>query len=160
LAPSERTYSFSTRFCSASSNLNIIGFRLVYPNRLSNKCNDYAPVESSTVAVSLKGHNPSQALRSKPHKEYIVTHRNEGCLTASSESKAGLTSQITRVEARGGTSSINANRASQEDIRSGLAEQKDPSMAGNSWSRASYKILLVISLFVLIFLILGEILLP
>lgn len=129
-------------------------------DRTKRPAYDASLSDTSTVAVNLKGHNPSRALRSKPHKEYIVTHRNEGCLTASSESKAGLTSQITRVEARGGTSSINANRASQEDIRSGLAEQKDPSMAGNSWRQASYKILLVISLFVLIFLILGEILLP
>ena len=114
----------------------------------------------STVADTQKGHDPSRALRCKPHKEYIVTHRNEGCLTASSESKARLTSQITGVEALGGTSSINANSASEEDIRSGLAEQKDPSEAGNLWNQILYKIMLVTLLLVFIFLILGEILLP
>lgn len=125
--------------------------RLAYDASLSDK---------STVADSQKGHNPLRAVRSKPHKEYIVTQSNEGCLTASSASKADLTSHITRVEARGGTSSINANSASQEDIRSGLAEQRDPSMAGNFWSQALFKILLVTSLFVLTLLILGDILLP
>ena len=116
--------------------------------------------DKSTVAYSQKGHNPSRALRSKPRKECIVTRRNEGYLTASSESKTHLTSQISGVEARGGISSINANSASEEDIRSGIAEKKDPSKAGSFWSQVLYKMILVTSLFVLIFLILGEILLP
>jgi DnaJ-class molecular chaperone len=125
--------------------------RLAYDASLSDK---------STVAGSQKGHNPSRALSSKPRKEYIVTRKNEGCLTASSESNTRLTSQISGVEASGGISSINANSASEENIRSGIAEQQDPSKAGSFWSQALYKIILVTSLFVLIFLILGEILLP
>jgi DnaJ-class molecular chaperone len=125
--------------------------RVAYDASLSDK---------STFEYSQKGHNPSRASRSKPRKECIVTRRNEAYLTASGESKTHLTSQISGVEARGGISSISANSASEDDIRSGIAEKTNPSKAGSFWSQILYKMILVTSLFVLIFLILGEILLP
>ena len=125
--------------------------RLAYDASLSDK---------STVAERQQDHIPSQALRSKPHNEYFVTHRDEGFLTASSEPKAGSTSQIICAEARGGTSSINTNSACQGDNRCWPVEQEDPSMAGNSWSQLFYRILLVTSLFVLIILIFVEVLRP
>lgn len=125
--------------------------RLAYDASLSDK---------STVADRQQDHIPSQALRSNPHNEYLVTHRDEGFLTASSEPKAGSTSQIICAEAPGETSSINTSSACQEDTLCWPVEQEDPSIAGNSWSRLFYKILLTISLFVLILLIFVEVLRP
>ena len=125
--------------------------RLAYDASLSDKSN---------VADRQQDHILSQALRSNPDNEYFVTHRDEGLLKAGSESKASSASQIICAEAPGETSSINTNSACQEDTLCWPVEQEDSSMTGNSWSQALYKILLVTSLFVLIFLILGKILSP
>lgn len=113
-----------------------------------------------TFADWQQDHNPALASCRKPNKQYFVRKSNAGCLTASTESKAGPTSQIICVEAREGTLSINTNSACQEEIRGGPTEQEDQRMAGNSWSQVSYKILLVASLFVLILLIFVEVLRP